>query len=69
MSISKKIRDSIERSSWIRKMFEEGDLRKARYGPENIFDFSLVIIRPPHETLDSKAEQRVLTSLLIKGLE
>ena len=41
MSVSKKIRDSIEKASWIRKMFEEGALRKARYGPENVFDFSL----------------------------
>ena len=41
MSVSKKIRDSIEKASWVRKMFEEGALRKAQYGPENVFDFSL----------------------------
>ncbi|UCF73220.1 MAG: pyridoxal phosphate-dependent aminotransferase [Deltaproteobacteria bacterium] len=41
MSVSEKIRSSIERASWIRRMFEEGALRKARYGPENVFDFSL----------------------------
>jgi aspartate aminotransferase len=41
MSISVKIRDSIQKSSWIRKMFEEGNARKAKYGPENVFDFSL----------------------------
>ncbi len=41
MSVSEKIRGSIEKASWIRKMFEEGALRKARYGPENVFDFSL----------------------------
>ncbi|UCH00974.1 MAG: pyridoxal phosphate-dependent aminotransferase [Deltaproteobacteria bacterium] len=41
MSVSKKIRGSIEKASWIRKMFEEGALRKERYGPENVFDFSL----------------------------
>lgn len=41
MSISEKIRVSIERSSWIRKMFEEGARRKAQYGAENVFDFSL----------------------------
>jgi len=41
MSVSKKIRDSIQKASWVRKMFEEGALRKARYGPENVFDFSL----------------------------
>ncbi|NVM24448.1 MAG: pyridoxal phosphate-dependent aminotransferase [Desulfobacterales bacterium] len=41
MSVSRRIRDSIEKASWVRKMFEEGALRKARYGPENVFDFSL----------------------------
>jgi len=41
MSVAKKIIGSIEKASWIRKMFEEGALRKARYGPENVFDFSL----------------------------
>ena len=41
MSASKKIQDSIERSSFIRKMFEEGHRRKAKFGPENVFDFSL----------------------------
>jgi aspartate aminotransferase len=41
MPVSEKIRTSIEKSSWIRKMFEEGLTRKAKYGPENVFDFSL----------------------------
>ncbi len=41
MPASEKIRASIERSSWIRKMFEEGMERKAKYGAENVFDFSL----------------------------
>ena len=41
MSVSEKIKSSIEKTSWIRKMFEEGALRKARYGPEKVFDFSL----------------------------
>jgi len=41
MSAAKKIRESIARASWIRKMFEEGDKRRARYGAENVFDFSL----------------------------
>jgi aspartate aminotransferase len=41
MSASEKIRASIERSSWIRKMFEEGIERKAKFGVENVFDFSL----------------------------
>jgi aspartate aminotransferase len=41
MSVSEKVRASIQRSSWIRKMFEEGIARKAKYGAENVFDFSL----------------------------
>jgi len=41
MSVSVKIREAIERSSWIRKMFEEGARRKAKYGPDQVFDFSL----------------------------
>lgn len=41
MSASRKILDYMERSSWIRKMFEEGIRRKKMYGVENVFDFSL----------------------------
>lgn len=41
MSISSKIRDSIEKASWIRKMFEEGARLREEYGEENVFDFSL----------------------------
>src|SRR3954466_7585927 len=41
MSISRSIAEQMERSSWIRRMFEIGvQLRKER-GPENVFDFSL----------------------------
>jgi aspartate aminotransferase len=41
MTISKKIADIIAGSSFIRKMFEEGAELKARYGAENVYDFSL----------------------------
>jgi aspartate aminotransferase len=41
MPTSTKIQAAIERSSWIRKMFEEGIARKAKYGADNVFDFSL----------------------------
>lgn len=41
MAISKKMNEFAERSSWIRKMFEQGAIMKARYGAENVFDFSL----------------------------
>ena len=41
MTIAKKIDAFIERSSWIRKMFEEGARLKAIHGAQNVFDFSL----------------------------
>jgi aspartate aminotransferase len=41
VSISKSIRDSIEKSSWIRKMFEEGARLKEEFGSDNVYDFSL----------------------------
>jgi aspartate aminotransferase len=41
MTISKKISASIEKASFIRKMFEEGAKLKAQYGAENVYDFSL----------------------------
>ncbi len=41
MSISKKIEAFMEKSSWIRKMFEEGMLLKNKFGAENVYDFSL----------------------------
>jgi aspartate aminotransferase len=49
MSISKKVEAIIEKSSWIRKMFEEGIKLKAIHGADNVFDFSLgnPSINPP----------------------
>jgi len=41
MSAAKKMVNSLEKSSWIRQMFEEGARRKKIYGAENVFDFSL----------------------------
>jgi aspartate aminotransferase len=41
MTIAQKIKEGMEQSSWIRKMFEEGGALKERYGHENVFDFSL----------------------------
>ncbi len=41
MAIAAKIQTAIEKSSWIRKMFEEGGRLKAAHGAENVFDFSL----------------------------
>ena len=41
MTIAGKIENFISKSSWIRKMFEEGARLKAEHGAENVFDFSL----------------------------
>ncbi len=41
MTIAKKIEAMMTRSSWIRKMFEEGTRLKEIHGPENVYDFSL----------------------------
>jgi aspartate aminotransferase len=41
MPISARIRDAIQNSSWIRRMFEEGAELKARLGPDRVFDFTL----------------------------
>ena len=51
MAVSHKIRNFMERGSWIRKMFEEGIALKQRYGAENVFDLSLgnPVMQPPAE--------------------
>jgi len=41
MTVAKKMQLFAEKSSWIRKMFEEGARMKAEHGAENVFDFSL----------------------------
>ena len=41
MTIAIKMQTYIERSSWIRKMFEQGAKLKAKHGAENVFDFCL----------------------------
>lgn len=64
MSVSDYIRVSLEKSSWIRKMFEEGARLKAIHGEDNVYDFSLgnPDISPPEsfqKALEEKsAEQK-----------
>jgi aspartate aminotransferase len=41
MPVADKMVEMIEKSSMIRKMFEEGAKLKAQHGPENVYDFSL----------------------------
>ncbi|MBN2468616.1 MAG: pyridoxal phosphate-dependent aminotransferase [Deltaproteobacteria bacterium] len=58
MPIARKISDFMERSSWIRRMFEEGRHLKAEYGDENVFDFSLgnPSAEPPPEFTEALIE-------------
>ncbi|MBU4605229.1 MAG: pyridoxal phosphate-dependent aminotransferase, partial [Proteobacteria bacterium] len=51
MPVAHKIAEFIERSSWIRAMFEAGAKLKAQKGAENVFDFSLgnPNIEPPEK--------------------
>ena len=51
MAISEKVRGFISQSSWIRKMFEEGDRLKKQFGAEKVFDFSIgnPSVEPPIE--------------------
>jgi len=41
MAISRKVRDTLEGASWVRRMFEVGDELKRIHGEENVYDFSL----------------------------
>lgn len=41
MSISKKIQDNLQRSSWIRAMFEEGEKLRKIHGSDKVYDFTL----------------------------
>lgn len=49
MPISSHIESMISKTSWIRKMFEEGVRRIKEYGAENVFDFSIgnPVFEPP----------------------
>lgn len=41
MAIANKIAGYISRSSWIRKMFEEGERLRQEFGADNVYDFTL----------------------------
>ena len=63
MTIAKSVESIMSRSSWIRKMFEEGARLKHLHGAENVYDFSLgnPNLSPP------EAFQRVLKDLVDSG--
>ena len=54
-TISKSIGEQMERSSWIRRMFEIGIQLRRERGAENVFDFSLgnPEVEPPAAVLDA----------------
>ena len=64
MPISKKVNEFMEKSSWIRKMFEEGIRLKQEYGEENVFDLSLgnPVIEPPEIVQNALVEAAKDTS-------
>jgi aspartate aminotransferase len=51
MAIAAYIRDSMEKASWIRRMFEEGIKLRQQFGADNVFDFTLgnPDVEPPPE--------------------
>jgi aspartate aminotransferase len=53
MPIANKIAGFIDKSSWIRKMFEEGERMRSLHGAENVYDFTLgnPDVEPPPEFL------------------
>jgi aspartate aminotransferase len=67
MAISKKVKESIEGASWVRRMFEEGEELKRIHGEENVFDFSLgnPDIEPPPSL---KKELKALADHPILGM-
>jgi len=54
-SISRSIAQQMERSSWIRRMFEIGIQLRKEQGAENVFDFSLgnPEVEPPAAVLEA----------------
>lgn len=64
MAVAQKMLQFMEKSSWIRKMFEEGARLKKIHGEENVFDFSLGNPNvPPPEIVKSKLREVVQRDL------
>lgn len=53
--LARTISEQLERSSWIRRMFEEGAKLKQKRGPENVYDFTLgnPDVAPPKAVIDA----------------
>lgn len=59
MAISTTVKANLEKSSWIRKMFEQGAQLKQQFGHDRVFDFSLgnPNLEPPQAFFDILAEE------------
>lgn len=58
MAVARRMLDYMERSSWIRKMFEEGARLKKIHGEDKVFDFSLGNPNvPPPELVKQKLRE------------
>ncbi len=66
-NIATKVKDCIEKSSWIRRMFEEGAALREQYGDDKVFDFTLgnPTMEPPAEL---KRELKRLADSPIPGM-
>ena len=55
MAIATHLNQDLKNASYVRKMFEQGEELKRRYGPENVFDFSLgnPEVEPPQAVRDA----------------
>jgi aspartate aminotransferase len=58
MAIASKIASFIDKASWIRKMFEEGERLRKIHGADNVYDFTLgnPNVEPPEEFLKAFRE-------------
>ncbi len=64
MAVAQKMSQFIEKSSWIRKMFEEGARLKKIHGEDQVFDFSLGNPNvPPPEIVKEKLRELVRRDL------
>jgi aspartate aminotransferase len=64
MTISAKVKQCMEESSWIRRMFEEGCALKERCGVDKVFDFSLgnPCLEPPlrfQQALEALVQKKI----------
>lgn len=65
--ISRKVEENLGKSSWIRKMFEEGAKLKAIHGEDKVYDFSIgnPYFEPPQAVVDNL---KTIVNDDIKGL-